>query len=90
MKEQFKLEYEQKGKEHYEKIGRDMVKRLKPRIKKIAEMFQDLELVMDQTLTEQALIVAVSAFEVYLREIIVSIITLNPTIARFCQKMVSR
>jgi hypothetical protein len=82
MKAQLKLEYEQKGKEYYEKIGKDMVKRLKPRIKKIAEMFQDLELVMDQTLTEQALIVAVSAFEVYLREIIVSIVTLNPSVRK--------
>lgn len=82
MKAQLKLEYEQKGKEYYDKIGKEMVKRLKPRVKRIATMFQDLELVMDQTLIEQALIVAVSAFEVYLREITVSIVTLNPSIRK--------
>jgi hypothetical protein len=45
-------------------------------------MFQDLGLVMDQTLREQALVVAVSAFEVYLREVAVSVITLNPRIRK--------
>ena len=88
MKAHFKAESERKGKEHFEKIGKEMVKRLKPRIKKISEMFQDLGLVMDQTLLEQALVVAVSAFEVYLREAAVSVITLNPRIRkRFHQEI---
>jgi len=82
MEVHFKAEYELKGKEHFERIAKDMVKRLKPRIKKIQEIFEDLGLVMDQTLREQALVVAVSAFEVYLREVAVSIISLNTGIRR--------
>jgi len=82
MEGRFKAQCELKGKEHFERIAKDIVKRLKPRIKKISVIFEDLGLVMDQTLREQALVVAVSAFEVYLKEIAVSIVTLNPTIRR--------
>jgi len=88
MQVHFKAELELRGKEHFEKMGKEMARRLKPRIEKISEMFQDLGLVMDQTLLEQALVVAVSAFEVYLREIAVSVITLNPRIRkRFHQEI---
>lgn len=88
MKVHFKTEFERKGKEHFKKIGKEIVKKLKPRIEKISEMFQDLGLVMDQTLLEQALVVAVSAFEVYLREVAVSVIMLNPSIRkRFHQEI---
>jgi len=88
MKAHLKAEYERKGKEHFEKVGKEIVKRLRSRIEKISEMFQDLGLVMNQTLLEQALVVAVSAFEVYLRELAVSVITLNPRIRkRFHQEI---
>jgi len=82
MEARFKAQCELKGKEHFERIAKDIIKRLKPRIKKISVIFEDLGLVMDQTLREQALVVAVSAFEVYLKEIAVSIVTLNPSIRR--------
>jgi hypothetical protein len=78
----FKKELELKGKEQIEESGKRIFKRLKPWIEKISEMFQDLGLVMDQTLLEQALVMAVSAFEVYLRELAVSIVTLNPGVRK--------
>lgn len=88
MQAHFKKELELKGKEHFEKIAKQIAKRLKPRIEKISDMFEDLGLVMDQTLLEQALVVAASAFEVYLREVAVSVITLNPRIRkRFHQEI---
>jgi hypothetical protein len=77
-----KKELELKGKEQIEESGKRVFKRLKPWIEKISEMFEDLGLVMDQTLLEQALVMAVSAFEVYLRELAVSIVTLNPGIRK--------
>ena len=76
----FKAEYNQRGKQHFEKIGKELARRLKPHIEKISEIFQDLGLLMDQTLLEQALVVAVSAFEVYLKEIVVSVVTLNKSV----------
>ena len=76
----FKAEIKKKGKQHLENIAKDLAKRLKPQIEKISEMLQDLGLLMDQTLLEQALIVAVSAFEVYLKEIVVSVVTLNKSV----------
>jgi len=82
MEARFKAQYELKGKEYFERVAKDIVRRLKPRIKKISVIFEDLGLVMDQTLREQSLVVAVSAFEVYLREIAVSVITLNPSIRK--------
>jgi hypothetical protein len=82
MKKEFEAEYEQKGKEYYEAVARDYFKRLKPRLQKIVKMFEDLGLIMDQTLLEQALVVAVSAFEVYLQELATSIIMLNPSIRK--------
>jgi len=51
-------------------------------------MHEDLGLLMDQTLLEQALVIAVSAFEVYLKEIVVSLVTQNKNIReRFCQEI---
>jgi len=82
MKEEIEIEYEQKGKEYYERVVQDYVKRLKPRLQKVIKMFEDLGLLMDQTLLEQALVAAVSAFEVYLRELTVSVIILNPSVRK--------
>ena len=82
MKTEVETEIQQKGKEHYEKIAKDYIKKRKPRLQKIVRMFEDLGLLMDQTLLEQALVAAVSAFEVYLRELAVSIIILNPSVRR--------
>jgi hypothetical protein len=82
MKREFEAEYGQKGKEHYERIAKDYVKRLKPRLQKIERMFEDLGLLMDQTLLEQALVAAVSAFEVYLKELFVSAVALNPQVRK--------
>jgi hypothetical protein len=82
MKKEFEVEYKQKGKEHYERAAKDYVRRLKPRLQKIAEMFEDLGLLMDQTLLEQALVAAVSAFEVYLKELVVSVVALNPKVRK--------
>ncbi len=77
LEEHFKAEYAKKGKQHFETVAEDLARRLKQKIKKISEIFEDLGLLMDQTLLEQALVVAVSAFEVYLKEIVVSVVTLN-------------
>jgi len=82
MKKEFEAEFEEKGKEHYEKIAKDYVRRLKPRLQLITRMFEDLGLLMDQTLLGQALIAAVSAFEVYLRELTVSVMILNPSVRK--------
>lgn len=82
MKIELEAEIQQKGKEHYERIVKDYVKQLKPRLQKIVRMFEDLGLVMDQTLLEQALVAAVSAFEVYLKELTVSVIMLNANIRK--------
>lgn len=88
LEEHFKTEMKKKGKQHFEDISKDIAKRLKPQVEKIAEIFQDLGLLMDQTLLEQALVVAVSAFEVYLREIAVSVISLNKSVReRFRQEI---
>jgi hypothetical protein len=82
MKTELEIELQQKGKEYYEKTAKDLIKRLRPRIQKIKKMFEDLGIVMDQTLLEQALVAAVSAFEVYLRELAVSVVILNPSIRK--------
>lgn len=82
MKREFEAELKQKGKEYYEKVAKDYFKRLKPRLQKIVKMFEDLGLVMDQTLLEQVLIAAVSAFEVYLRELAVSVVMLNSNVRK--------
>jgi len=82
MKKEFEAEFEEKGKEHYEKIAKDYVRRLMPRLQYINRMFEDLGLLMDQTLLGQALIASVSAFEVYLRELTVSVIILNPSVRK--------
>jgi len=69
-------------------IAKDLARRLKPYVEKISEIFQDLGLLMDQTLLEQARIVAVSAFEVYLKEIVISVVTLNKSVReRFHQEI---
>ena len=84
----FKAEYNKKGKQHFENIAKDIAERLRPHVEKISEIFQDLGLLMDQTLLEQDLIVAVSAFEVYLKEIVVSVVTLNKSVRkRFHQEI---
>lgn len=82
MVREFEADVKQKGKEYYETVAKDYFKRLKPRLQKIVKMFEDLGLVMDQTLLEQAVIAAVSAFEVYLRELAVSVIMLNSNIRK--------
>lgn len=85
----FKAQVDKKGKAYFENIGKDVAKRLKPRAEKISEIFQDLGLLMEKTLLEQALIVAVSAFEVYLKEIVVSIVTLNKSVRKRFHKEIS-
>lgn len=88
LEKHFKAEFQRKGQQHFEDIGKDFAARLKPEIEKISEIFEDLGLIMNQTLLEQALVVAVSALEVYLKEIVVSIITLNKRIReRFHQEI---
>jgi hypothetical protein len=82
MVREFEAEVKRKGKEYYETVAKDFFKRLKPRLQKIVKMFEDLGLVMDQTLLEQAMIAAVSAFEVYLRELAVSVVMLNSNIRK--------
>ena len=82
LKREFEADIKQKGKEYYETVAKDYFKRMKPRLLKIAKMFEDLGLVMDQTLLEQALIAAVSAFEVYLRELAVSVVILNSNVRK--------
>ena len=82
MEAHFKTEAKLKGEEYMEKVGKEMVDRLKPAVKSIVTIFEDLGLVMDQTLLEQAIVMAVSAFEVYLRELAVSVVTLNPSIRK--------
>lgn len=87
-KKHFKVELEKKGKQHFEDLAKDFARRLEPKIKKISEIFEDLGLLMEQTLLEQALVLAVSAFEVYTKDITVSIITLNKSIRkRFHQEI---
>jgi hypothetical protein len=88
LEEHFKAEFDRKGKQHFEDIAKDLARRLKPEVEKISEIFEDLGLIMDQTLLEQALVVAVSAFEVYLKEVAVSIVTLNKNVRkRFHQEI---
>jgi hypothetical protein len=82
IKKEFDEEVKQKGKEHYEKVVKDYVEHLKPDLRKIAKMFEDLDLLMDQTLLEQALVVGVTAFEVYLQELTASVIMLNSNIRK--------
>jgi len=82
LKKEVELQFQSKGKEYFEQTAKDFVVRIKPRLEKIVLMFEDLGLLMDQTLLEQALTASVSAFEYYLREITVSIIKLNPSIRK--------
>ena len=78
-KEHFQARYDS---ETIKKEGQEIGRRLKPHINKLSQIFEDLNLVMSSTLTEQALVLAVSAFEVYLREITASIVALNPSVRR--------
>lgn len=88
LEKHFKAEYEKKGKQHFEDLAKNFARRLRPQIKKISEIFEDLGLLMEQTLLEQALVMAVSAFEVYTKEIAVSIVTLNKSVReRFHQEI---
>jgi hypothetical protein len=73
-----KEEFNRKSKDELQALGKTITRQFKPQLKKMKEIFDDLELVMSSTLREQALVLAVSAFEVYLREITSSIVTLNP------------
>lgn len=83
-----KTKFDKKGKQHFEEIAKNIARRLKPRVEKIGEIFQDLGLLMQQTLLEQALVLAVSSFEVYLKEIAISIIALNKRVRnRFSQEI---
>lgn len=82
MKKKFEEDVKQKGKEYYERVAKDYVEHLKPRLRKAVKMFEDLDLLMDQTLLEQALVVAVTAFEVYLQELAASVIMLNSSIRK--------
>jgi hypothetical protein len=82
MKKEFEEEFKEKGKEYFERIAKDYVEHLKPQLRKVVKMFEDLDLLMDQTLLEQALVVGVTAFEVYLQELAASVIMLNPSIRK--------
>ena len=82
MKRELEVQFQQKGREHYEKTAKEAIKRLRPRLLKAQRMLEDLGVVMDQILLEQALVAAVSAFEVYLKELAVSVTTLNPRIRK--------
>lgn len=82
MKKKFEEDVKQKGKEYYERVAKDYVEHLKPRLREAVKMFEDLDLLMDQTLLEQALVVAVTAFEVYLQELAASVIMLNSSIRK--------
>ena len=82
IKTEFEAELKQKGKEQYASIAEKYVEKLKPRLLRIERMFEDLGLLMDQTLLGQGLVAAVSAFEVYLKELLVSVVALNPKIRK--------
>ena len=89
LEEHFRIEYARKGRQHFEAVAKDLARRLEQKVKEISEIFEDLGLLMDQTLLEQALVVAVSAFEVYLREIVVSIVTLNKSLRKRFQQEIN-
>jgi hypothetical protein len=82
MKKELEVQFQQKGREHYEKAAKHAIKRLRPRLLKAQKMLEDLGFVMDQILLEQALVAAVSAFEVYLKELAVSVTMLNSRIRK--------
>jgi len=82
LQKEVQVQFQNKGKEYFEQTAKDFVLRIKPRLDRIVTMFEDLGLLMDQTLLGQALIASVSAFEYYLREITLSIIKLNPSIRK--------
>jgi len=50
MEKELRTEFEQKGREYYERAVQAYLKRLEPRLQKIADMFEDLGLLMDQIL----------------------------------------
>ncbi|MBI2183336.1 MAG: hypothetical protein HYU39_00090 [Thaumarchaeota archaeon] len=64
-----------------EKIEKDLQKLLMPDMKRWVKVFKDLGLVVGQTLPEQALVLGVSAFEVYMRELTSVIVANNPLVA---------
>jgi hypothetical protein len=82
LQKEMKVQFQNKGKEYFGQTAKDFVLKIKPQLEKMVLVFEDLGLLMDQTLLEQALIASVSAFEYYLREITVSIIKLNPSIRK--------
>jgi hypothetical protein len=77
-----KEQFRGKSKEELDEYGKNIVRRIRPQIRKVKEIFEDLNLVMSSTLREQALVLAVSAFEGYVREITSSIVSLNPSVRR--------
>jgi hypothetical protein len=82
LKKEMEIEIQNKGKENLEQWGKDYFKKFEPKLLKLVTIVEDLGLLMDQTLLEQALIAAVSAFEFYIREVIVSIIKLNSRVRK--------
>ncbi|MDH5483395.1 MAG: hypothetical protein OEY22_11065 [Candidatus Bathyarchaeota archaeon] len=82
LKGEIEVEVEKKGKEHYEEIGKQATRRLRPLLLKAKKMLEDLGILMDQILLEQAIVAAASAFEAYLKELIVSVVALNPKVRK--------
>jgi len=78
------------GDRYMTKIQGEIDAVVQPYSSKILTIFGDLGLVMNQTLPEQALVLGVSAFEVYLREMTASIIALNPSVRRKFHKEIER
>ena len=82
IKKELEIEIQKKGKKNFEQWGKDYFKQLEPKLQKLKTLVEDLGLLMDQTLLEQALIAAVSAFEFYIREITVSVVRLNSKVRK--------
>ena len=78
------------GDRYMTKIQAEIDAVVEPYSSKILTVFRDLGLVMNQTLPEQALVLGVSAFEVYLREMTASVIALNPSVRRRFHKEIER
>ncbi len=77
IKKETEIEIQKIGKENLEQFGKEFYRKFEPKLQTLKILVEDLGLLIDQTLLEQALIAGVSAFEFYLKEVTVSIIKLN-------------
>ncbi len=90
--EQFFTErFEDLSEEEMQKRSEVWMKKLEPHIASIEELFEEVDLLRNRVLLEQAVVASVTAFEVFVNDVTVSAVKLNPFIeARFYPELLEK